>query len=208
MKCFVSVALNYFKNKCKSYSVTLNPWTRWSFVQMPHRLSMQQRCVVLVVEKQAVQHFNIMSWWSSSFSECESHKNKNKAIYIFPAASVSIVLWYVVRHHVVSGAGGRVGVKGSSRRQWGRRCSGGLLGMLQLLAVYLPLFGSSVLKPDLHLRYQRHKLFSVWFNWKILGHCLKYNDAKSLPCSLSLDSVCNAMCHLQLTNRSASSTSA
>lgn len=97
----------------------------------------------------------------------------------------------MVRHHVVSEAGGRVGVRGSSRRQWGRRCSGGLLGMLQLLAVYLPLFGSSVLKPDLHLRYQRHKLFSVWFNWKILGHCLKYNDAKSLPCSLSLDSVCN-----------------
>lgn len=46
-----------------------------------------------------------------------------------------------------------MGVSGSTQRRWGGCSCGGLLGMLQLLLVYLPLFGSSVLKPDLHLKH-------------------------------------------------------
>lgn len=80
-------------------------------------------------------------------------------MYIFHAVSVfhnevpSLVFFrYRIRQNVAAGAGVDVGVSGSTQRRWGGCCCGGLLRVLQLLPGYLPLFGTSVLKPDLHLR--------------------------------------------------------
>lgn len=96
------------------------------------------------------------SCWSKSFEYTLQYTSKNKTHYvqyIFQAASVCLVfLWYRVRQNVAAaGAGGDVGVSrsGQHRRSGcGRR---GLLRMLLLLPGQLPLFGTSILKPDLHL---------------------------------------------------------
>lgn len=63
-----------------------------------------------------------------------------------------VIVRYCVGQHGAEGAegAGRAGGGCQGGRGW---CGGGgLLGMLQLLLVYLPLFGSSVLEPDLHLK--------------------------------------------------------
>lgn len=59
-----------------------------------------------------------------------------------------------------------MGVTVCTQYRWGGCGCWGLLGMLQLLPVDLPLLGTSVLKPDLHLRhtcmrYQHQERFSV-----------------------------------------------
>lgn len=73
-----------------------------------------------------------------------------------------VFLWYRVRQDVSAGAGGVVGVSGSTQHRWGWCSCGGLLRMLQLLPVYLPLFGSPVLKPNLYL-----SLWETQCHWQL-----------------------------------------
>lgn len=71
-----------------------------------------------------------------------------------------VFLRYSIRQNVAAGAGGDVGIgEAAQYRRRGRR-GRGLVGILQLLPVELPLLGTSVLKPDLHLKH-RHKHNSV-----------------------------------------------
>ena len=62
-----------------------------------------------------------------------------------------VILWYCIGQDVAAGAGGDVDVGGATECRGGGCGGGGLLGMLQLLPGHFPLFGASVLKPDLHL---------------------------------------------------------
>lgn len=63
-----------------------------------------------------------------------------------------VIVRHCVGQHVADGAGGDGGAGGAAQGRRGRCRRGGLLGMLQLLPVYFPLFGTPVLEPDLHLR--------------------------------------------------------
>lgn len=113
-----------------------------------------------------MQRYNIrLMWIIVIHSVVNLQKNKLyvhiRYSIIHPYEIYLVLLWYCIRQDVAAGAGGDVDVRGSTWCRWGGCSRGGLLGMLQLLPVDFPLFGASVLEPDLHLKHRWTQTLNV-----------------------------------------------
>lgn len=89
-------------------------------------------------------------------SFCEPLKTKHTmytSCYVSLKHEIHLVFFrYCVGQNIAAGAGGHMTISCSTKPRRGGSGGGGLLRVLQLLPVYFPLFSTSVLKPDLHLK--------------------------------------------------------
>lgn len=129
---------------------------------------MWQTCGGDIVKERwsSCESFSFILWWT-----CTTIKN---IIYTHRySVSLShrlhlVLLRYCVWQNVPAGARGVVSVTVCTQYRWGGCGCWGLLGMLQLLPVDLPLLGTSVLKPDLHLPLGKAECH--WQLW-LPSHC-------------------------------------
>ncbi len=118
-------------------------YKNWNTVCVIHNKTCLHVIGVVQYERSAQRHWNRVNMYCLSFCLEEF------SVFLFDAGR------YIVCHQAVIGAADHGGVCTD-------RCGrGALLTLLESLLVHFPFFGSSVLKPDLHLWTAESK----WFAW-------------------------------------------